>query len=161
MALHRLGREEEAIDILEEAEAKFAKLGSAAERAACLQNTAIAEATESVEQVSLSASGITGNAERLASTSRDTAASIVEMDASIGEIASHMDDLAGAIDTTSAATTQVTDNIDQVVSGVGTLQTATGDVAERLADVAGTEDPERRRGQRFDEHGHLSAAEQS
>ena len=105
-------------------------------REAQRQDAAIAEAADSVDQVSASISELNDSAERLAETSRDTSSSIVEMDAAIGEIANHMDHLTGAIDTTSTAVGQVTKGTDQVVANVGTLQEATGSTVGRLAELS-------------------------
>ncbi len=100
------------------------------------QMAAIADTTDSAEQVRVSSQGVNANAEQLAVSARATSSSIYEMEISIGEIASHMDLLNESIDTTSTAANLVAENIDQVVGGVTTLLTATDGALVSLAQLS-------------------------
>jgi methyl-accepting chemotaxis protein len=113
-------------------EGRGAKLLGEAKR----QAVATAKVEESVGQATGSIRDVNANVEQLADTSRETSASILEMEASIGEIAAHMDQLSEAIDSTSSAMAQLTGNIEQVVGSVEALNAAADISAGRVRELS-------------------------
>ena len=89
------------------------------------QQSAIGDASSSIQELVASIREVNSSVENLAETGQRTSASAIEMDASITEIASNMGLLGESIDKTSASVQQVTSNTDQVAKAVENLQAAT------------------------------------
>jgi methyl-accepting chemotaxis protein len=87
-----------------------------------VQNTALAEASTSVENLNGGIRKISGNVTALSSSSEETSSSIMELVSSMEEVARHTDTLFSSVEDTSSATHQMVSSIKEVDQNVDRLK---------------------------------------